>query len=139
MSEYAGPLPKATTETKPYWDGLKEKKLMLPRCAACGKAHFYPRVFCPHCGGRKLEWFQASGKGKLHTFVINHRPPPTMGTDPYVIAVIELDEGPRLMSNLIGIAPDPEKIRCDMPVEIEYDAVTPEVTLPKFRPVGAAK
>jgi uncharacterized OB-fold protein len=139
MSDYAGPLPKATPETKPYWEGLRQKKLMLPRCTACTKAHFYPRPFCPHCGGRKIEWFQASGKGKLFTFVINHRPPPSMGKEPYVIAVIELDEGPRLMSNLVGVAPDPEKIRCDSPVEIEYVAVTPEVTLPKFRLAGGAR
>ena len=132
--DYAGPLPKPTPDSKPYWDALRENKLMLPRCTECGKAHFYPRHICPYCGSRKVEWFQASGKGKLYSFVINHRPPPWMKTkDPYVIAVIELDEGPRLMSNLVGVAPDPALIRCDSPVAIEYDAVTPEVTLPRFR------
>jgi uncharacterized OB-fold protein len=139
MSDYAGPLPKATPETKPYWDGLRARKLMLPRCPACGRAHFFPRPFCPHCGGRKVEWFEASGKGRLYTFVINHRPPPYLPKDPYVIAVIELDEGPRLMSNLVGVDPDPAKIRCDARVEIEYDDVTPEVTLPRFRLAEGAK
>ena len=133
MADYAGPLPKATPETKPYWDGLKAHKLMVQRCKDCQKAYFFPRPFCPHCFSKNVEWFQASGKGKLYSFVINHRPPPFMGKDPYVIAIVELEEGPRLMTNLVGVAPDPAKIKCDSPVAIHYDDVTKEVTLPKFR------
>lgn len=134
MPEYAGPLPQATPETKPYWDGLKQRKLMIQRCRSCRQAYFYPRPFCPHCFSWDVEWFQASGQGKLYSFVINHRTPPFMGKDPYVIAVVELKEGPRLMSNLVGVAPDPDKLRCDMPVVVDFQDVTPEITLPKFRP-----
>ncbi|MFQ5933394.1 MAG: Zn-ribbon domain-containing OB-fold protein [Dehalococcoidia bacterium] len=136
MAEYNKPLPQPTPETKPYWDGLKEHKLMIQRCLDCQNAYFYPRPLCPRCFSRNVEWFQASGKGKLYSFVINHRPAPGFEEDvPYVIAVIELDEGPRMLSNLIGIEPDPDKIKCDIPVRIEYEDVTDEVTLPKFRPV----
>lgn len=128
------PLPKPTPESRPYWDGLKQRKLMLPYCLDCSKPHFYPRVVCPHCGLRRLEWRQASGRGTLYSFVVNHRPPPWRGKDPYVIAVVELDEGPRLMTNLVGVAPDPSRIECDSAVEIEYVDVTAEVTLPFFHP-----
>jgi uncharacterized OB-fold protein len=106
---------------------------MLPRCLACAKPHFYPRPFCPHCGGRNLEWFQATGRGRLYSFVINHRPPPYREDGPYVIAVVELEEGPRMMTNLVGTPADPARIACDAPVEIEFQPVTAEVTLPAFR------
>ncbi len=134
MADTGGPLPKATPETKPYWDGLRQRRLMIQRCLDCRQAYFYPRPFCPHCRSWHVEWFQASGRGKLYSFVINYRPPPYMGKEPYVIAIVELEEGPRLMSNLVGVAPDPKLIRCDMPVAIEYRDVTPAVTLPVFRP-----
>jgi uncharacterized OB-fold protein len=127
------PLPKPTPESRVYWDGLRARQLMLPRCLDCAKAHFYPRAVCPHCASRRLEWRRASGRGTLYSFVINHRPPAWRGPEPYVIAVIELEEGPRLMANLVGVAPDPSLIRCDAPVEIQYEDVTPEVTLPAFR------
>ena len=134
MAEYTAALPTPTPETKPYWDALKEHRLLIQRCVTCRKPYFYPRPFCPDCFSFDVEWFEASGKGKLYSFVINHRPAPGFGPDPYVIAVVELDEGPRMMSNLVDIEPDPEVIRCDMPLQIVYDDVTEEVTLPKFRP-----
>jgi uncharacterized OB-fold protein len=133
VEKYSGPLPKATPESLAYWEGLKRHELMLPHCTDCAKAHFYPRVVCPHCGSRKLEWRRASGRGRLYSFVINHRPPRTMGSEPYIIAVVELDEGPRMMTNLMGVAPDPALIRCDAAVQIQYEDVTPDVTLPRFR------
>lgn len=110
---------------------------MVQRCEACGQAYYYPRPICPHCMSDDVHWFQASGKGRVYSFVISHRSRPGFEA-PYVIAVVELDEGPRMMTNLIGIEPDPEVLRCDMPVEIVYDEVTLEVTLPKFRPVEQA-
>ena len=130
---YQGPLPKATPETLPFWEGLQQGKLMIQRCRACGP-YFYPRPFCPACFSWDVEWFQASGKGKLYSFVVNHRPPRYMGEEPFVIAVVELDEGPRMMSVLTGVEPDPAVIKCDMPLQIEYAKLTDEVTLPKFRP-----
>jgi uncharacterized protein len=128
------PLPEATPESKPYWDGLKAQRLMLPWCQECGKAHFYPRIACPHCSSRRLEWRQASGRGTLYSFVINHRPPPWRGKEPYVIAVVQLEEGPRLMTNLVGVSPDPAVIRCDARVEIHFEKIDEEITLPVFKP-----
>lgn len=134
MAEYTGALPTPTPETKPYWDALKEHRLLIQRCKECQRAYFYPRPFCPRCFSFNVEWFEASGRGKLYSFVINHRPAPGFGPEPYVIAVVELDEGPRMMTNLVDVEPDPDKISCDMPVRIVYEDVTAEVTLPKFRP-----
>ena len=131
------PLPTPITpEAKPYWDGLKEHKLMLPKCQDCGKPFFYPRVLCPNCHSRNITWVQASGKGKLFSFEIVHQQLnrrfkiPT----PFVLAMIELDEGPRLMSNLINVEPDPAHVKCDMPVEVVYEQVTDDVTIPLFQP-----
>jgi len=130
--ELERPLPQPITpEAKPYWDGLREQKLMLPRCRACRRAFFYPRVVCPHCHASDIEWFQASGRGKLFSFEI--------GYQTFNKAMIELEEGPRMMSNLIGIEPDPKKIRCDMPVEVVFEKQSDEITLPLFRPAGGAR
>lgn len=134
MAEFSRALPTPTPETKPYWDGLKDHKLLIQRCNSCESAYFYPRPFCPKCFTFDVQWFEASGKAKLYSFVINHRPAPGFGPEPYVIAIVELDEGPRMMSNLIGIDPDPNKIRCDMRLQIAYEDVSDEITLPKFRP-----
>ncbi|MSQ42341.1 MAG: Zn-ribbon domain-containing OB-fold protein [Dehalococcoidia bacterium] len=132
---YNKPLPAPTPETQEYWDGLKRHELRIQRCRDCSRHYFYPRPFCPHCYSRNVEWTTVSGKGKLHTFVINYRPARGFESDvPYVIAIVELDEGARMMTNLINVQPDPQHVTADMPVEIVYDDVTPEVTLPKFQP-----
>ena len=132
--EYRKPLPQPTPETKPFWDGLKEHELRIMHCTACDHRYLYPRPYCPKCFSDRTEWQTASGRGRLHTFVVNHRPPPNFD-GPYVIAVIELDEGPRLMSNLVDVDPDPKNLKIDMPLEVVFDDVTAQVTLPKFRPV----
>jgi uncharacterized OB-fold protein len=132
--EYKRPLPQPTPETQPFWDGLKQHELRVMHCNACGLTYLYPRPHCPRCLSEKTEWRSASGRGKLHTFGINYRPARGFEGGPYVIAVVELEEGPRLMSNLVDVEPDPATLRVDMPLEIVYDDVTDEVTLPKFRP-----
>jgi uncharacterized protein len=140
--ELERPLPHPMTpEAKPYWDGLRQQKLMLPRCRACGRAFFYPRVLCPRCHAPDIEWVQSSGRGRLHSFGIVYQ---TISKAfkvkaPYVLAMVELEEGPRLMSNLINIVPDPRRIRCDMPVEVVFERLTDEVTLPLFQPAGGAR
>ena len=129
-----------TPEAKPYWDGLKQGKLMLPKCSDCGHTFFYPRVICPKCSSRSIGWIQSSGKGKLFSFGIAHQtfnraykvPPP------FVLAMIELAEGPRMVSNLINVTPDPKVVKCDMPVEIVYTKLTDDVTIPLFQPANAA-
>ena len=132
---YRGALPKPTPETKPFWDGARAHRLMLPWCKACGRPHFFPRNCCPHCFAFDLEWRQASGRGKLHTFVINHKAARGFENKvPYVIAVVELEEGPRMMSNLVmDETPTPDNVKIDMALEVIFDDVTPEISLPKFR------
>lgn len=135
---YPGPIPVPTPETKEFWNGAREKKLRLQRCDDCGKAYFYPRPLCPNCMSRRVRWFDASGRGKLHTFVINHRGPRKSPLPvPFIVAIVELEEGPKMMSNLVGIEPDPAKLRLDMPVEVVFEPITDEITLPRFRPVAA--
>jgi len=134
----ASPKPIPTPETKPYWDAARRHVLMVQRCEDCQQCYFYPRPLCPNCLSRRVSWIECSGRGTLHTFVINHRPPRNYPVqEPFVIAMVQLDEGPRLLTNLIGIEADPAAIRCDMQVEVVFDDITPEIALPKFRPVRA--
>jgi uncharacterized protein len=140
MMEPDRPLPQPVTpESRPYWDGLKEGKLLLPRCADCGHTFFYPRVLCPQCASRAITWIQASGRGRLHAFGIAHQSfnKAFKVAPPYVLAMIELEEGPHMLSNLINVAPDPKTVTCDMPVEVVFQKVTDDVTLPLFQPAGA--
>ena len=141
-AELERPLPQPITpEAKPYWDGLRDQKLMLPKCQDCGHCFFYPRILCPRCASRRIGWIQSSGRGRLFSFEISYQPlnKAFKVKPPYVLAMVELEEGPRLMSNLVGIAADPALIRCDMPVEVVYEKLNDEFTLPLFRPrAGAA-
>src|SRR5262249_30312256 len=95
MPEPARAKPKPTPETRHFWDGTQAGELRLQRCDACAHAYFPPRPFCPSCASRKVSVFKASGKGKLYSYIIHHRPAPGF-TPPYSIAVVQLDEGPRM-------------------------------------------
>jgi uncharacterized OB-fold protein len=132
------PIPMPTPETKPYWDGLKRHELWLPYSRSAGQFFFYPRAYSPIPGSdpTDIEWRRCSGRATVHTFVINHRPAPGF-EGPYVIAVVQLEEGPRMMTNLIGVEPDPAKIKVDMPLEIVYEDISDEITIPLFRPAGS--
>lgn len=134
------PLPIPSPETRPYWEGCREHELRLPYCRSCGQFFFYPRPFCPHCFSWEVEWRKASGRGRLYTYAIQYRAwhPAWRGDVPYVSAIVELEEGPRLFTVLVDVEPDPAKIRCDMPVEVVFEDVNEEITLPKFRPVDRA-
>jgi uncharacterized OB-fold protein len=134
------PLPQPMTpEAKPYWDGAREGKLMVPRCQSCQKAFLYPRVMCPHCGGRDITWIQASGRGRLYSFEIAHQilNKAFKVKTPIVLAMVELEEGPRMLTNLVNVAPDPKALRCDMPVEVVFEKLTDQVSLPMFQPAKA--
>ncbi|MBI2767774.1 MAG: Zn-ribbon domain-containing OB-fold protein [Chloroflexi bacterium] len=135
-------LPRPTPETQDFWNGMKAGELRLQRCnePGCEKVYFPPRPFCPGCASRNVSSFRASGRGTLHSYIINHRPAPGFQDEaPYAIAVIQLDEGPRMMTNMVGVAQTPEKLVLDMPVELAPEKVTDEITLPKFRPAGGAR
>ncbi len=132
---YAGPLPVKQPESDFYWEKTQSRELWLRRCNDCDRAYFYPRDFCPTCGGRNVEWIRSSGKGTLHAFAIVHRAPTPAFRDrvPFVVAMIDLEEGARLPANLVGVDPDPALIAVGMPVEVDFQDLTPEVTLPVFR------
>ena len=135
--EYKKPIPVPSDESRPYWDGLHANKLMMPRCDACGHHWFPPSFLCSKCNATKWTWTQVSGRGRIFSYVVYHRVyhPAFAGDVPYAVAVIELDEGPRMYSNVIGMPPD--QLSCDMKVEIVYEPITHEITLPKFKPVAA--
>lgn len=131
-------LPQPTPETKPFWEAAKRHELWIQQCQDCLKHYFYPRPYCPHCLSDNTKWVQVSGRGTLHTFSISYRAAPGFEEmTPYIIAVVELAEGPRMMTNLIGIDPDPAKLTKDLPVEVVFQDVTDEITLPYFRPTLA--
>ncbi len=135
MSDYRKPLPEPTPETQHFWDGCRDGKLLLQRCKDTGKAYFPPRPFSPYTGSRDVEVFEASGKAKLFSYVINHRPAKGFEDEaPYAIAVIELEEGPRMMTNIVDCEQTPEALVLDMPLEVAFETATDEITLPKFRP-----
>ncbi|MEE9568584.1 MAG: Zn-ribbon domain-containing OB-fold protein [Candidatus Binatia bacterium] len=135
MSDYLKPIPVPSEESEPYWAGAKRHELCLQRCQDCGAFRLPPAPLCPECTALGGEWTKVSGQGKIYSFVIFHRAyHKAFEKDlPYAVAVIELAEGPRLLSNIVGIAPD--QIRCDMPVEVTFEDITPDATLPRFRPI----
>ncbi len=136
MQKPSRPLPQPTPESQEYWDGLKRHELRIQRCRDCTQYYFYPRPFCPHCHSENVEWRTVSGRGKLHTYVIAHRGHPAFES-PYVIAMVELDEGAKMMTNIVGVEdPTPEKLPVDAAVQIVYQDVNDTITLPAFQLVS---
>lgn len=133
MTQVQKPLPVATPETRHFWDGTKAGELRLQRCDACKHAYFPPRPFCPKCASRKVSVFKASGRAALHSYIIHHRPAPGF-TPPYAIAVVELAEGPRMMSNIVGCPQTPEALQLDMPLQVVFERQNDDITLPQFEP-----
>ena len=135
-AEYNKPLPRPLNPelTRPFWEAAKRHELVMPRCKTCDQLFFYPRSECPRCLGSDLEWVPVSGRGRLHSFTIINQPVNAAFRDdvPYVYAVVQLLEGPRMISNLVEC--DVESVSVDMPVEAVFDDVTPEWTLVKFKP-----
>ena len=133
---YRKPLPRIDEESRGYWEALARHELYFQRCRNCGTKRFYPRAVCTNCLSSAVEWVRASGRGTVYSFTVTHQnqSPGFREELPYVLAIVELEEGVRLMTNVVGCAPD--AVRIGMPVEVVYDDVTPEVTLAKFRPVS---
>lgn len=130
------PLPRPTPETQHFWDGTRAGELRLQRCEACDQVYFPPRPFCPSCGGQRVRVFTASGRATLHSYVINHRAMPNSGFEaPYAIAVVELEEGPRMMTNVVECPQTPEALLLDMRLEVVFQPESDEISLPLFRPV----
>jgi uncharacterized protein len=130
-------VPTPTPETQHVWDALRDEGvLLLQRCAACAHVWFPPRPFCPACTSREVEPLPSSGRGTLYSYVINHRPAPGFEA-PYAVAVVELAEGPRLMTNLVDVDQTPEALPLDLAVELAPTPISDTITLPLFRPVAA--
>jgi uncharacterized protein len=130
-------LPQPDFETQPYWDAARDRRLLIKHCNACEQDFFYPRTYCPNCWSADTEWKEASGRGRVYTFTVVYQNDlsPFNERLPYVVAIVELDEGVRMTSNIEGVAPD--EVRCDMPVHVAFrdeqrDGDT--VSLPVFRP-----
>lgn len=131
--DYKGWLPKATPETAPFWEGCRAGKLMIPRCRDCRAWIWYPRPFCTACESWNIEWAEASRRATLYTFTVVHRP--SKGWEdraPYVLAMADLEEGPRLTAILEGAGPDPQSIPIGATLSVDFTAVTDSISFPVF-------
>lgn len=133
-SAHPKPLPVITEENRPFWEGCRQGKLLLQYCDACRQYQFYPRLYCMHCGSQHTRWAETSGRGVVYSYTIirQNKTPEFRDEVPYNVALIQLEEGPRMMSNVIDIAPG--DLRVDLPVIVVFDPVTAEISLPRFRP-----
>ena len=132
--EYLKPLPKINADTKPFWDACRNHELRFQKCTECGHVRWPPSILCPLCYSNKTEWIRASGKGTVFSFVVYHKAfHPGFEADlPYVVAIVELQEGPQFLTNIVGC--DPGEMSCEMPVDVVWEDITEEFSLPKFRP-----
>ena len=124
-------VPRPSPESMPFWEGAKARCLMLPRCNSCGRFWFPPSQRCRHCLAADFAWQQVAGVGRIYSFVVYHRVyhPSFEGEVPYVVAIVELDEGPRLLTNIVGTPP--EDVRCDARVRVAFEE-RDGMTLPMF-------
>lgn len=131
------PIPIVNEWARPFWEAARRNTLSIQFCKACSKHIFYPRIACPHCGSADVEWVNASGKGTIYSYTVveSNAPSAFVADIPYVVAIVELKEGVRMLSNIVGC--DPSTVRCDMPVEVVFEKLDDEFTLPKFKPFGS--
>jgi uncharacterized OB-fold protein len=129
------PLPLPTRWSQPFWDASKEHRLVLKKCSKCGYIDHPPYLYCTACHADEHEWIEASGKATLAAYAINYFgvPFPFWADLPYVVALIDLAEGPRMISNIVEC--DFDELENGMELEVVYDDVSDEITLPKWRPV----
>jgi uncharacterized OB-fold protein len=139
MDSYEKPLPIPAPEAKPFWEYCKQHELRMQKCSKCGKLRNPPNIICPECHSMDFEWVKISGKGRVFSYVVYHYTYDKAWANdvPYIVASIELDEGPRIKSNIIECKP--EHVKIGMPVEIQFEDVTNEFTLYKFKPIATAK
>lgn len=120
--------------SRPYWEGCREGELRLQRCEHCDRYQFYPRIICSHCGGDRLQWRAASGRGRIASFTVVRRALSPAYTAPYVVALIDLEEGPRMMSAIVGAAPD--TVRVGDAVSVRFESWGADHVLPVFTPTN---
>ncbi|MCZ7525547.1 MAG: Zn-ribbon domain-containing OB-fold protein [Acidimicrobiia bacterium] len=127
-------LPTPDLEQQPFWDAAKQERLLVKRCRACRAHHFYPRPFCPRCWSGDVEWVEASGRGTLYTWSVVHVNdlPPFPERVPYVAAIVDLDEGPRMETNVVDC--DFDALQVGMPLEVTFREISDDFAIPVFRP-----
>ncbi len=126
------PLPQPTPLSRPHWEGCRQGVLRVQRCSACGAYVFIPQPVCTSCQSRALEWVESSGRGTVYSYTTVHRPPRPQFETPYVVAIVELEEGCHMLTNVVDCPPG--EVGVGMPVEVTFRAITDEITLPFFRP-----
>jgi uncharacterized protein len=127
------PAPAVNPETQEFWTATAAGRLLLKRCHDCGAVIWYPRAICPECWSPRTEWFAASGRGHVYSYTVNHRGEGAYaGAVPYVLAYVELDEGPRVMTNIV--AADAAELAVGLPVEVVFHDTGDASALPRFRP-----
>ena len=136
MTEYARLMPQPTPDTQPYWDGLNAHRLCLQRCADCGRVRHYPRPVCDACYSMSVEWIDATGRGRVHSWTTTHHAfHPGFKPDlPYTLLTVDLDEGVRMNAQLRGL--DPAELRAGLPMRVDFEQMTDGVTLPVFVPAS---
>lgn len=133
MSQLPTRAPAITVETEPFWTGVAEGRLLLPRCDDCATVIWYPRRWCPTCHRASVSWFEASGRGIVYSYTVVRRAAGRWGeAAPFVIAYVELDEGPRVLTNVVDC--DPEQVTIGQPVTVTFDRADDGQGLFRFRP-----
>ncbi len=134
--QYNKPIPVPQGESDEYWNKAKEGELWLRNCNSCGNPYFYPRDISPCCFSKDTSWIKASGKASLYTYAIVHRAPhPGFAQDaPFVVAIVDLEEGPRMPTNIVIDDPTPENLQIGMPLEVIFEDISEKIALPKFKP-----
>ncbi len=134
MSTLPAGVPPISLETKPFWDATLQGTLLLRRCNSCGFVIWYPRDLCPECGSLDTEWFEGSGRGTIYTFTVTRRGQGRWReAAPYVLAYVELDEGPRVMTNIVDC--DVDALSIGLAVEVTFDDTGEGAALYRFRPL----
>jgi uncharacterized OB-fold protein len=133
------PIPQPTLETTPYWEGCRQHQLRIQRCSDCGQYQFFPRLYCSRCFGERVEWVNATGRASVLSYTVVRRPVSPAYADeiPYVVALVRLEEGPQMMTNIVECTP--EEVKIGMAVEVVFDDWTETISIPKFRPVATAR
>lgn len=130
MSDTKRPVAEPDSITQPWWDAAAQERLVIQHCRACDENQHYPRPVCKTCGATDLDFLESSGRGTVHSFTIVNRAPHPAFTTPYVVALVDLDEGVRLMTNIVGC--DPDDVSCDMRVRVSWEPLDDGRKLPVF-------
>ena len=134
MPEWNKPLPSVVGETKPYWDSCKRGDLVIQKCDDCGEYQFYPRGICSNCWSINIQWVKSTGKGTVWTYTVTYQNR-TLGFAqdvPYILALVELDEGVKMFTNIVDC--EPSNVQIGMSVEVTFVQANNQISVPYFKP-----